>query len=308
MKNTLQRILMTGAKGFIGSACLDLLRSEDVEVFATSSQFVKDTSSQNITWIQTNLLEAQSCEKLINDIRPTHLLHLAWTAKPGKFWHDPENFQWLQSSLVLFKTFFEKGGDHAIGLGTCAEYVSNHEACSESQTPTLPSSLYGACKLSCGIGAEAAAQVFNKKMTWGRLFCPYGPSEPAGRFLPDIIDHLLKQQPIACGHGYQVRDFIYVKDVAQILINLLKEEIPGIINIGSGHPISLRDLAEIVTKELGFADLIQFGARPSLSQDPERLVANVDRLKADLQWSPSYSLEKGIKEMIRYRSQFTKLT
>ncbi len=301
-----KRLLITGAGGFIGSACLDLLHLEDFDVYATSSQNLKDHAYKNIRWIKVNLLEDQSCQKMIREIQPTHLLHLAWTAKPGKFWADPENFQWLQSSLGLFKDFFDAGGEHAVGLGTCAEYSTTQEDCSENETPTLPSTLYGACKLACGTGAQAAAALFNKKMTWGRLFCPYGPAESAGRFLPDIIDHLLMQKPITCGTGYQIRDYIYVKDVAHLLIRLLKEEPLGFINIGSGHPTSLRDLAKIVTNELGGEDLIQFGARQPTAQDADRLVPNIDRLRRDLKWFPSYSLEKGIREMIKCRAQFIK--
>lgn len=303
-KETPHRLLITGAKGFIGSACLDLFKTEEMEIYATSSQSVKPSNHPNITWVQTNLLDPNSCQKVIKDIRPTHLLHLAWTAKPGKFWADPDNLQWLQSSLVLFNTFFENGGEHAVGLGTCAEYESNHEWCSEKKTPTLPSTLYGACKLSCGIGAQAAATLFNKQMTWGRLFCPYGPSESAGRFLPDIVDHLLRGEPIACGTGYQIRDYIYIKDVAHILLSLLKAGIGGNVNIGSGNPVSLRDVAKVVTNELGSPELIQFGERPSLAQDSDRVVADIDRLKKELKWTPAYSLEKGIKEMIKDRPKF----
>lgn len=306
MKKTSPRLLITGARGFIGSACLDLFSQEEMEIYATSSQPINESTYQNVTWIQTNLLKEQDCKRLIKTVRPTHLLHLAWTAKPGKFWKDPENIEWLQSSLVLFKAFFENEGEHAIGLGTCAEYESNHETCVERLTPTLPSSLYGACKLSCGIGAQAIANAFNKRMTWGRLFCPYGPSESSGRFLPDIVDHLLRQEPIACGSGYQIRDYIYVKDVAHVLLTLFKEKIDGVINIGSGNPVSLRDVAKIVTNEIGSSELIQFGERASLAQDADRVVASVDELQKKLQWTPRYSLKDGIKEMIKGRSRFIK--
>jgi nucleoside-diphosphate-sugar epimerase len=65
-------------------------------------------------------------------------------------------------------------------------------------------------------------------------------------------------------------------------------------------------VAKIVTNELGYSELIQFGERPSLTQDADRVVANVGRLKEELKWKPLYSLEEGIKEMIEYRSQFIK--
>lgn len=306
MKKDSTRLLITGARGFIGSACLDAFSQEGIEICAVSSQPVNAPSHNGVTWVQANLLQADECVKLIENLRPTHLLHLAWTAKPGKFWRDPENVQWLQSSLALFNAFFAKGGEHAIGLGTCAEYESNHETCIENQTPTLPPSLYGACKLSCGIGAQAMASLFNKRMAWARLFAPYGPLESAGRFLPDIVDHVLKRESIACGSGYQIRDYIYVKDVAHLLLTLLKEKVSGTINIGSGRPVSLRDVAKIVTNELGHPELIQFGERLPLTQDSDRVVANVSRLKEELKWTPRYTLEEGIKEMIAYRSQFIK--
>lgn len=298
-----ERILVTGANGFIGTACLDFLHLQNVEVYATTSQSPLKKQYENVTWIHTDLLENQHCKRIIEDIRPTHLLHLAWTAKPGKFWTDPDNLRWLKTSLTLFEAFFEKGGEYGVGLGTCGEYESNHEFCSETETPTTPTTLYGLSKLSCGIGSQASAILFNKKMIWARLFCPYGPTEPRGRFLPDIIDHLLMQKPIACGSGEQIRDFIYIKDVAQILVRLLRAGLSGFINIGSGEPISLRDVATIVIDNLGHPELIQFGERPASIESPQRVVASIDRLSRDLNWSPTYSLRRGIGETIECRAK-----
>lgn len=299
----MKKILVTGAKGFIGLACLDVLSLENVCVYATTSHPVKNPIDKNIRWIQIDLLDNQIYRKTIKEIKPTHLLHLAWTARPGKFWTDSENYQWLKSSLDLFEVFFENGGERLVGLGSCAEYQPNHKECKENETPTLPTTLYGMCKLSCGLGALAAGLLYDKSVAWGRLFCPYGPQEHPGRFLPDVIDHVLMKKPIMCGNKDLLRDFIFIKDVAHILTELLSKNIEGVINIGSGIPVSLEDLAQVVITELGHSELIQFGRRPSSAKDPVRLVANVDRLKTELNWTPLYSLETGIKEMIRYRSK-----
>jgi nucleoside-diphosphate-sugar epimerase len=69
----LSRVLLTGATGFIGSHALRLLEERGHEVHSD----------------RVNLLDSGSAERLVRAARPTHLLHLAWYAVPGKFWMAP---------------------------------------------------------------------------------------------------------------------------------------------------------------------------------------------------------------------------
>lgn len=299
MRTKNRKILITGAKGFIGSKCLNILKTQEEYIHATSSKPINN--EKNVTWHQINLLDPSACKTLIEQIKPTHLIHLAWTARPGKFWTDVENFSWLKAGIELFKNFYINGGERAIGIGSCAEYQPNHHECKETVTPTLPNTIYGYCKLSLALTAQAYSTHFKKSLVWGRLFCPYGPKEHYGRFIPTIIDNLLLKKNTDCTEGKQIRDFIYIEDVANVIIKLLNSNIQGPVNIASGNPISLKEIANIITSNIKNSNLINFGKLTPPANDPQRLVANVDRIKQELEYELIYDLDKGIKAVIDYR-------
>jgi nucleoside-diphosphate-sugar epimerase len=98
-------VLVTGASGFIGSHCLRPLLDKGFEVHALSSRAAAENASSPLTWHRVDLLESGAAPELLRELRPTHLLHLAWCAKPGEFWASEENFLWLSASQDLFRAF-----------------------------------------------------------------------------------------------------------------------------------------------------------------------------------------------------------
>jgi len=293
-----KKVLLTGAAGFIGARCLPPLIEKGYEVHAVTSQPVPAASDAHITWHCCDLLDPAACARLAETVRPSHLLHLAWVAVPGKFWSSPDNLRWLAAGVHLVDAFYCSGGQRALGTGTCAEYAWGPGDCDERTTPLHPDTVYGRCKLALGLALEAAATVHGGSAAWARLFFPYGPGEPAERLIPAVIRGLLQGTPVDCTHGRQIRDFVYVDDVATALVALLDGEGQGTFNVGSGTGMTLRDVAAAITARLGQADLIRFGARQPPRGDPERVVANIDRLKRQTGWQPVYGIEAGIDATI----------
>ncbi len=291
-------MLVTGATGFIGRCCLQPLAQSGFEVHAVASRTVAADGRIPVQWHQLDLLDGSGTADLLNRLKPSHLLHLAWFAKPGAFWSSEENFRWLTVSTGLFRAFYASGGQRAVGTGSCAEYRWVTDDCDEERTPLQPETVYGRCKLAASLTAAAAASLAGQNMAWGRIFFPYGPGEPDDRFIPSVIRGLLQGETVACTHGNQVRDFIYVDDVARALVALLSGTAAGAFNIGTGRSTSLRELAGLIGSRLGNADRVQFGARPAPPGDPQRVVANINRLKSGTGWQPSVSLEQGIDNTI----------
>lgn len=292
------RVLITGASGFIGNRCLRPLLDKGFEVHALSSRPADSETGTSVSWHQCDLLMAGAVPALLNELRPTHLLHLAWCAKPGEFWSSEDNFLWLSASQELFRAFYASGGQRAVGVGTCAEYQWMEEDCDERNTPLHPDTIYGRCKLAAALVLEAAAAAGHGSAAWARLFFPYGPGEPGGRFIPSLIRGLLSGEAVACSHGNQVRDFIYVDDAARGLVELLCSDASGAFNLGTGRATSLRQVAGLVTARLGRAELVRFGARPAPAGDPQRVVAGMSRTESATGWQPAVSLEQGIDHTI----------
>jgi nucleoside-diphosphate-sugar epimerase len=287
------RILVTGASGFIGRACLAPLRREGFQVDAISAH--PQPMQEGVSWHCCDLLDAQASVALLEAIRPTHLLHAAWLAKPGAFWTHPDNFRWVTASLELFRAFYRAGGRRAVGVGTCAEYAWVTKPCNERTTPLHPATLYGRCKLAMSLLLEAAAQEAGGSAAWARLFLPYGPGEPAGRLIPAVIEGLLQGHRVACTHGTQKRDFIYINDVAEALVELACSTATGSFNVATGQGTSLHEVITCIANQLRGMENIDFGARPMPAGDPEYVVADTSHITSVTGWHPKHTLEQGIQ-------------
>jgi nucleoside-diphosphate-sugar epimerase len=301
----MKRLLFTGASGFIGRHCLPALHSSGYEVHAVSRRLPLTTSGdEDIRWHQADLLDPEQVKALVAEIQPTHLLHLAWYAVPGRFWTSPENLRWVQGSLDLFQSFAAAGGRRIVVAGTCAEYSwSPAGICQEKTTPLAPGTLYGACKHALHLILQAFAGQTDLSYAWGRIFFPYGPHDHPEKVVSYVVRSMLRGEPVRCTHGRQIRDFLYVADVATAIVALLNAETSGPINIGSGKSVSVKKMILTAGEITGRQDLIRFGALASREGEPEVLVADVARLRDTIGWTPDYDLAGGIRETVNWWQQ-----
>lgn len=256
----MKRLLLTGGTGFIGRGVIASLKDYGYEVHATTSKELKGVT--NVTWHHVDFFDRRSMETLIKEIRPTHLLHLAWYAKPGAFWNAKDNFLWLQSSIFLAQQFYEAGGERAVFAGTCAEYDWNYGYCTEGVTPCNPGNQYGVCKNTLREIVESLADLYHAEIAWGRVFFLYGPHEQPGRLISSVIESLLNEEVACCSKGLQIRDYMHVQDVASAFVALLGAKVTGPINISSGNPVTVRDIVTNIGEALNRVDLISFGSLP----------------------------------------------
>ena len=297
----MKRVLVTGAKGFIGQACLSILPEYGYEVHAVSSHFREETGlSGHVYWHQADLLDDQQRNSLISTVRPKYLLHLAWYTEPGHYWNAPENLDWVGASLKLVQAFVQHGGERAALAGTCAEYDWAYGYCSELTTPTRPTTLYGTCKQALqSIIANYAYQA-GLSAVWGRVFWLYGPHEHPTRLVASIVSNLLMGQAVPYSHGQQIRDYLHVADAATAFVKLLDSKIEGIVNIASGQPIQLNQIVDTITRYLGQPELVQQGAIATPVNEAPLVVADVRRLVQATGWKPFYDLESGLVQTINW--------
>lgn len=274
----MKRLLLTGAGGYVGRHVLPLLAETDYDVVAVGRSPLPPELARLCRYVPGDLLNAAYVADLLARERPTHLLHLAWEATPGVYWTSPRNLQWTAASLELVRLFAEYGGLRAVLAGSCAEYDWNFGYLREGITPCRPHTLYGVCKNALQDMAAAYAAKAGLSLAWGRLFFSFGPHEHPARLVPSVVRGLLTRQPVECTHGRQIRDFLYIEDMAAAIVALLQSAVQGPVNIASGRPLSVADIVLALARRLGGANQIQFGALPLSPSEPPLLVADVSRL------------------------------
>lgn len=295
----MKRVLLTGARGFIGRYASALLVARGYEVHAVSSQQGAEPLP-GILWHRANLLDSAETSRLMVEVRPTHLLHFAWYAEPGKFWHSSENFRWLEASIALLRHFGEQGGERVVMAGSCAEYDWDYGFCSEAITPCRPATSYGVCKSALFEALRSYSTAQGMSGAWGRVFFLYGPHEHPARLVASVITALLRGEDALCTHGNQIRDFLHVEDVASAFVALLDSTVEGAVNIASGQPVALREVVLAAADCLGMRERVQFGVLPALLNEPPLLVADVRRLAGELGWQPIYDLTDGVVQTVRH--------
>jgi nucleoside-diphosphate-sugar epimerase len=297
----MSRVLVTGANGFIGRHVVRELLARGYEVHALGRARVAAAAAEKVVFHQGNLLEPSAIDPLIKAARPEFLVHLAWISTPGVFWWAPENTDWAKATIGVFHAFAAQGGRRAVFAGTCAEYDWSFEWLCEDETPLRPRSLYGRAKLEAGVSVLDAARECGVPVAWGRIFFVYGPGEPPGRLISDLISGLIAGRAVDCSAGRQQRDFLYVKDLAAALADILASPFHGAINIASGQCRPVVELMEAVARQLRRPDLIRLGAVPPPSDEPPRLAANVSRLRDRIGFVPKFDLAESIADTVAAR-------
>lgn len=168
--------------------------------------------------------------------------------------------------------------------------------------PNQPISPYGVSKLMAEHYCRVFSEVYGLKTISLRYFTVYGP-----RMRPDLAINIftraiLKNELINIfGNGSKTRDFTYIDDIIEAnMIAMCKGE--GVYNIGGGNRISITELAERIISIIGSASRIAY--KDSEKGDAEHTLANIDRAKRELGWSPRITIEEGLRRYVEWTRNY----
>lgn len=292
------RLLITGANGFIGAACVRaaLARGHAVAGLKRPGRpWPADLPpSDRLHWLEGTL--AAPPWPAIEAFRPEVCLHAAWLATPGVYLESPLNEVLFRESLAFLEQLALRGTRHLVGVGTCIEYRITHAPLSEVSTPVAPTTPYARAKNALREALEARAREAGWRFAWGRVFYPYGPGEHPARLCTSLFQQLRRGQPVTLKTPHSRKDYIFITDLAEAILRTLESGIEGAINWGTGEGVTVLEIARTAASLVGRPDLLRWDE--SVPPDPlDHVVADATRLR-QLGWRPRVSLHEGLVRLL----------
>jgi dTDP-6-deoxy-L-talose 4-dehydrogenase (NAD+) len=268
-------VTLTGATGFVGRQVVRVLLERGCHVrliVRDPTRLGEVQASSAVEVVQTDDLFAEKPERLRVMLADSEtVIHAAWYTEPGKYLTSPLNLDCLAGTLNLVRAFSAGGGKRFVGVGTCAEYDLTAGLLTPD-TPLAPTSLYAACKASAFQVIDRYLESEQVSFAWCRLFYLYGQGEDELRLVPYIRKQLEAGKEALLTSGGQIRDFVDVEDAGRMIADIALGHSEGAVNICSGKPVTVRELAERIADEYGRRDLLRFGAKPHNLFDPPKVV------------------------------------
>lgn len=260
------RVLLTGGTGFVGRQILKrlLARGCHVRMVVRKAVSLPDEVEQVDVG---DLFDAgpSTLQDLCTDMDV--VCHAAWYAIPGKYLTADENVDCLSGSLRLGQAAIAAGVPRFVGVGTCFEYNLG-DGYLRTDTALAPATLYGACKASAYLSLSRMMEQEGRSFAWCRLFYLYGEGEDGRRLAPYIRSQLAAGEAAELTSGRQIRDYLDVEEAGRMIADAALGSVQGALNICSGLPVTVADMALRIADEFGSRDLIKLGARQDSPGDP----------------------------------------
>lgn len=296
----MQKVLVTGGAGFVGSRVVAALSACGAEPVALVRRGAWPEADGNAEVVEADFHDAATMGHALRRIQPSALVHAAWQLAPGTaYLRDPANLAELSASLQLFALAEEHGCKRIVGIGTCLEYEPSDRPAPEG-TPLRPQTLYGASKAALFIAAQAWAATAGVSFAWARLYFPFGPGEAPHRLIPSVVNALLRGERVATTAGLQRRSFLFVDDAADAVAAITLSGEEGAFNVGSDEALSVREVVARLAASIGQPDLLDIGALEQRPGEPDVLWADTTRLRTNLKWRPRKTLDEGLEETIAW--------
>ena len=274
-------ILLTGATGFVGRQVLRSLDEKNIRlriIIRDGAEVPSDYSAEIENVIRTADLFSEPVswwEEACKGVDT--IIHVAWYTEPGKYLQSRKNLDCLIGTLKLAQGAIKSSVRRFGGVGTCFEYDLSQGTLS-IETPIKPHSPYAAAKAAAYVELSQCLPSENIEFCWCRLFYLYGEGEDERRLVPYIRARLSTGEPAELSSGTQVRDYLDVAQAGWLIAAVALSTKQGAINICSGVPITVRELAEKIADEYGRRDLLWFGEREDNPVDPPYVVGITNSL------------------------------
>jgi len=312
MKN---KILVTGAAGFIGSHLVDRLLAEDYQVVGVDNfndyydpkvkgeNLKAALNFDNFKLYRLDILNFNDLKKIFKKERPQKIVHLAARAGVRPSIINPLLYGQVNilGTVNLLKIAVESKIEQFIFGSSSSVYGESKQLPFTEDDPCENIiSPYGASKRSAEFFVETFYRNFGLKSVILRLFTVYGP-----RGRPDMAPEIFTKAILAgnsinqFGDGSTSRDYTYIDDIVEGIVKALNTNLDyEIINLGNNHPVSLADFISTLEKITGKKAKIR--KLPKQAGDVEKTWANIVKAKKLLGWQAKTCIKLGLEKYVKW--------
>jgi UDP-glucose 4-epimerase len=299
------RVFVTGGAGFLGSHVSSVLlqAGHAVTILDNLSTGHRELVPEGATFVEGDLND----EAHLGDWLADHdvVIHLAaMVAVPTSVVHPvafAENN--VVNTVRLLESMRQAGVRRIVFSSSATVYgLPEHLPLGEDDPLGLQSNPYGATKVSAEAFVAVYQRLHNFDSTILRYFNPYGPNElcePETHLIPNVVMSGLADRPVPVyWKGEQVRDFIYVEDLARAHVAVLEQTGLNYFNVGSEVGVKVKDVLDAVSDILGHPLRVDdLGDRPG---DVPALYASSERLRKATGWQAEVRLEDGLRRTVEF--------
>ena len=278
-----KKVLITGGSGLIGSEILDILKNKGYEIYPISRKH----------WIKGDIFDYNFLKNTIEKIKPNYLLNLAWCSKDDYLKNDI-NYQYLIAGINLLNLFKDNGGQRAMYIGSCFEYKFKDEKIKETDELDCAKTKYTFCKNKLREICEYISKENNLSFCWGRIFYVFGKNDYQKRLFGMVLDKLSKNEKVIIKTPDLIKDYIYTKDIAGAIAELLNSNVNGSINICSSTPITIKNFVLKIAKKMNKEHLIIFEQEET--NQPKIILG--DNSKMLNYYTPKYTIDSALEDII----------
>ncbi|MBQ9230726.1 MAG: NAD(P)-dependent oxidoreductase [Prevotella sp.] len=298
----MNKAIITGANGFIGSTLVKKLVDNNVRVLAIDLSFTPShlPESELVTKLETYIVSAEDLVNKIPQGEYDAFYHFAWAGVNGVVKADPiAQIKNIEMAAICMNACKQIRCKKFLCAGTIAEqsFLSL-----PNLTQTSGGMMYGVAKHCTHLILENYSKNIGQQFVWMQLSNIYGPGNRTGNIIGYTLGELLAGRNPSFGPAEQPYDFVSVDDTIEAIYRLGECETNHIsYYIGSGCPRLLKDYLFAVGKTMNCPERIEIGKRPDDGIKYSYEMFNVTKIKADIGEYITKSFEEGIKETVEWQ-------
>lgn len=314
LRRVYKMILLTGANGFVGRHYLNTLHpfAEPVYAVDLDTPHVAEAQNKIVTARRCDLTNKADAMALIDSVKPMAIIHLAAISKVGDDSAVKVNVGMAHNIFDgIFETYKDMTPPKVVIAGSASEYgdIKSDEVPPDEYAKLLGSEPYALSKIYVSRVAHAYRTNFNIPITILRFANIYGPRQPLGKLVPNLVESACNGKTITLnGNGTPTRQWLYVDDAIRAIdtsLNHMNTGLGSAYNIGDPNEISLHGLAIKIVETVsriksrrGELQLISKIALKSGSGGAQRVAMDMTRAKRVLAWEPRVPLSTGLERTI----------